>query len=176
MLDQDEKNYHVWSYRRSFVEKFDLFEKKEELKFVRDKINEDMRNNSAWNHLFFLKFGRYKLKLQKTIDESVVSEEIEFAKEMISKAPTNPSSWNYLNGIYKILKRNIIELKAFATQFTNLIYESSVSLYAFELLAEIHKLEKNVEESKKVYELLAKTLDPVRVNYWEYKKAQLTVV
>ncbi|GMG25899.1 unnamed protein product [Ambrosiozyma monospora] len=176
MLNEDNKNYHVWSYRRLFVEKFDLFDKKEELQFVRDKINEDMRNNSAWNHLFFLKFGRYKLKLQKTVDDSVVSDEISFAKELISKAPTNPSSWNYLNGIYKILKKNIIELKSFVTQFTNLVYEDSVSVYAFELLAEIHVLEKDLEESKKVYELLAKTLDPVRVNYWEYKKAQLTVV
>ena len=57
MLEQDSKNYHVWSYRQWLVKRFDLFDKPEELEWTADMIEADVRNNSAWNHRYYLVVG-----------------------------------------------------------------------------------------------------------------------
>jgi protein farnesyltransferase/geranylgeranyltransferase type-1 subunit alpha len=58
MLEQDSKNYHVWSYRQWLVKRFDLFDKPEEMAWTESLIDEDVRNNSAWNHRYYLVAGR----------------------------------------------------------------------------------------------------------------------
>jgi hypothetical protein len=57
MLEQDSKNYHVWSYRQWLVKRFDLFDKPEELEWTAEMIEDDVRNNSAWNHRYYLVVG-----------------------------------------------------------------------------------------------------------------------
>ena len=57
MLEQDTKNYHVWSYRQWLVKRFDLWDKPEEMDWTESMIEADVRNNSAWNHRFYLVFG-----------------------------------------------------------------------------------------------------------------------
>ena len=57
MLELDSKNYHVWSYRQWLVKRFDLFDKPEELEWTHSMIEEDVRNNSAWNHRYYLVVG-----------------------------------------------------------------------------------------------------------------------
>lgn len=57
MLDKDAKNYHVWSYRQWLVKKFDLWDAGELQECVRF-LNHDIRNNSAWNHRWFVVFGK----------------------------------------------------------------------------------------------------------------------
>jgi protein farnesyltransferase/geranylgeranyltransferase type-1 subunit alpha len=58
MLELDTKNYHVWSYRQWLVKRFDLFADEEELSWTEKMLREDVRNNSAWNHRWYLVFGR----------------------------------------------------------------------------------------------------------------------
>lgn len=57
MLEQDSKNYHVWSYRQWLVKRFNLFDKPEELEWTAEMIEADVRNNSAWNHRYYLVVG-----------------------------------------------------------------------------------------------------------------------
>lgn len=57
MFEQDSKNYHVWSYRQWLVRRFGLWEQGE-LEETARLIGEDVRNNSAWNHRFFVVNGR----------------------------------------------------------------------------------------------------------------------
>lgn len=57
MFRIDSKNYHVWSYRQWLVRRFDLWEQGE-LEATEKLLEEDVRNNSAWNHRFFLVNGR----------------------------------------------------------------------------------------------------------------------
>lgn len=62
----DSKNYHTWAYRQWAFSHF--FEKPEsqtyqkdcedELEFTRHLLLADVRNNSAWNHRFFIVFRR----------------------------------------------------------------------------------------------------------------------
>jgi len=62
---------------------------------------DDIRNNSAWNHRFFIVFDTLPLHSPKLTSEefkAIVDREIEFTKQQILKAPNNPSAWNYLRG------------------------------------------------------------------------------
>lgn len=74
MLAQDSKNYHVWSYRQWLVQRFNIFTD-EELKWTEGMIDEDVRNNSAWNHRFFLVFGKNK---DEVPSQDIVNRELEY--------------------------------------------------------------------------------------------------
>ena len=74
MLDQDSKNYHVWSYRQWLVKRFELFDNAEELQWTEDMIEADVRNNSAWNHRWFLVVGG---KHGQSLEADIVTREIE---------------------------------------------------------------------------------------------------
>jgi len=73
MFDLDAKNYHVWSYRQWLVKRFNLWDDGE-LEATEKLIDEDVRNNSAWNHRFFLVSGGDEPKVG---DKAVVDREIE---------------------------------------------------------------------------------------------------
>lgn len=74
MLEQDSKNYHVWSYRQWLVKRFNLFDKEEELSWTQNMIEDDVRNNSAWNHRWYLMVGDKDGKLES---EEIVKRELE---------------------------------------------------------------------------------------------------
>lgn len=73
MFELDAKNYHVWSYRQWLVRRFDLWDEGE-LEATEQLIEDDVRNNSAWNHRFFVVSGCEPSKLE---DKNVVEREIE---------------------------------------------------------------------------------------------------
>lgn len=58
-LGVDAKNYHTWSYRQWLLAYFndedDLWI--HELDFVDTMLTQDVRNNSAWHHRFFVVWG-----------------------------------------------------------------------------------------------------------------------
>ncbi|KAF2702935.1 protein prenylyltransferase [Pleomassaria siparia CBS 279.74] len=56
MLELDSKNYHVWSYRQWLVKRFGMYDENE-LKWTESMIEEDVRNNSAWNHRYYIVVG-----------------------------------------------------------------------------------------------------------------------
>jgi protein farnesyltransferase/geranylgeranyltransferase type-1 subunit alpha len=56
-LSEDAKNYHTWSYRQWLLAHFnrdDLWDG--ELGYVDAMLRDDIRNNSAWHHRFFVVF------------------------------------------------------------------------------------------------------------------------
>ena len=85
-----------------------LFEN--ELDYVERLLEEDIRNNSAWNQRFFIvshQAQQEKLAQENSVpreeDEALIEGELlkkeaDFAFEAIKKVPGNESSWNYLNG------------------------------------------------------------------------------
>ena len=73
----DAKNYHTWSYRQWLLAFFDderLWEG--ELGFVERLLDEDVRNNSAWHHRFFVLFERRGKDGKEGVDEDMVRREI----------------------------------------------------------------------------------------------------
>ncbi|KAG8533205.1 uncharacterized protein KY384_001988 [Bacidia gigantensis] len=181
MFSKDAKNYHVWSYRSWLVRHFSLWET--ELPYIETLLKEDVRNNSAWNHRWFIVFGRHMDPAKDSIkdggvifeiDPEIINREIEYAKEKIGLAPQNQSPWNYLRGILKKRSKSLTEIRDFAEQYANLEKEDEIrSSHALDLLADIFTEENQVERSGKALELLANRFDPIRKNYWNYRRTLL---
>ena len=180
MFEKDSKNYHVWSYRQWLVRQFSIWD--QELPYIETLLTEDIRNNSAWNHRWFVVFSRYADPSSGTgadaaaikAEPEIVERELEFAKAAIRLAPQNQSPWNYLRGVVKKREGGIGVLKAFAEEFADLGREDEVrSSHALDLLADIYAEEEEREKAGTALELLARKYDPIRKNYWNYRRGLL---
>jgi protein farnesyltransferase/geranylgeranyltransferase type-1 subunit alpha len=174
MLGLDAKNYHVWSYRQWLVKRFGLWEHGE-LEFVERMLMKDIRNNSAWNHRWFIVNGREVDGVKGVTDEEIRKREVNFATEAIAKAPQNPSPWNYLRGIVRSSGQPLSILKDTVTQYADLARPDAVrSSHALDLLADILADEESSNQlASEALNLLAEKYDPIRKNYWEYRKSLL---
>ncbi|KAL9127431.1 MAG: hypothetical protein Q9217_003700 [Psora testacea] len=181
MFSKDAKNYHVWSYRQWLVRHFSLWDT--ELPYIEMLLQQDVRNNSAWNHRWFVVFARYtdpekhSIKngdADKEVEPEVVEREIAYSKEKITLAPQNQSPWNYLRGVLRKKGKGLEEVKAFSEQFADLEKEDEVrSSHALDLLADIYAGREEKERSGRALELLARRYDPIRKNYWNYRRSLL---
>lgn len=181
MFAQDAKNYHVWSYRQWLVRHFSLWDS--ELPYTESLLQSDVRNNSAWNHRWFIVFARHTDPQKHSIKNhdadlevsvEIIEREIEYTKAAISKAPQNQSPWNYLRGVLRKKNTGLVELKDFAEQYADLEKEDDVrSSHALDFLAEVYTEEEQKERSAKALELLARRYDPIRKNYWDYRRSLL---
>ena len=63
------------------------------MEYVERLLEEDIRNNSAWNQRMFV----LSHTVQKVTGE-ILDRELKFAMNAITKVPGNESSWNYLAG------------------------------------------------------------------------------
>lgn len=202
MFDLDSKNYHVWSYRQWLVRRFNLFQDPAELRYIETLLGRDVRNNSAWNHRFFVVFGSATRP-----SEDVIKREVDYTQSAIFTAPQNPSPWNYLRGIFAQTGTPLSTLLTFCLEFAPISKPLATagpgesptvsdvgeitSSHALDLLAEIYaekaKLEgrgaaggEAKEESKlqavKALELLAERYDPIRANYWDWRKREVLAV
>ena len=142
-------------------------------------IREDVRNNSAWNHRYFLVFGAEELRAGSgrgsgiVVDEEVVDREVEYAKGKIRAAPQNQSPWNYLRGVLKRAGRKLSEEEDFASEFVetgDLLGEGTVrSSFAVDWLSECWAEQGEVGRAREGLEALASKWDPIRKGYWEYR-------
>ncbi|KAI9658859.1 MAG: CAAX geranylgeranyltransferase alpha subunit [Alyxoria varia] len=111
MLAKDAKNYHVWSYRQWLVRFLSLWDDgstsaeddseqpPSELEDLDRWLDKDVRNNSAWNHRWFIVFGRgYG---PATVRDEHWERELQYAMVRIRLAPQNESPWNYIRGLVK---------------------------------------------------------------------------
>lgn len=202
MFNQDAKNYHVWSYRHWLVRHFSLWDS--ELPYIESLLLEDVRNNSAWNHRWFVVFcrdtdpavhsikdlnnelgavagggteatvtGNKKIK----VDPVIIEREIEYTKQAIRKAPQNQSPWNYLRGVLRNKGQGLEALKDFAEGFADVSREDEVrSSHALDFLADVYAAEgkeQGRERAAAALELLARRFDPIRRNYWNYRRELL---
>ena len=183
MFAKDVKNYHVWSYRQWLVRHFSLWDS--ELPYIETLLRSDVRNNSAWNHRWFIVFARHTDPQKHSIKNGgadtevpleIIEREIEYTKAAISTAPQNPSPWNYIRGVLRVKGLRLVELKGFAEQYADLEKEDDVrSSHALDFLADLYAEEAQIEKSGKALELLASRYDPIRKNYWDYRRSLLGV-
>jgi len=65
-------------------------------------------------------------------------------------------------------------LRGFAEGFADVEREEEVrSSHALDLLAEVYAEEEERERAGRVLELLARRYDPIRKNYWDYRRGLL---
>lgn len=179
MFEKDAKNYHVWSYRQWLVRHFSLWDS--ELPYVEMLLKKDVRNNSAWNHRWFVVFARhsdptvYSIKNGggEAVTLDIIEREIEYAKAAIHIAPQNQSPWNYLRGLLKHQGQGLIEFKTFAEVFANVDKNDVRSSHALDFLADVHAERDEKEQAGKALNLLAQNYDPIRKNYWNYRRGLL---
>lgn len=63
-----------------------------ELNYVDQLLDDDIRNNSAWNQRYFV------INNTTGFTEDVLKREIKYTLDKINKAKENESAWNYLRG------------------------------------------------------------------------------
>ena len=99
-LALDAKNIHAWTHRLWVVRTFPKMMRDAERAFTEKMIDDDVRNNSAWNQRFAVTFLTSSSD-DDVIDEDTdfVSKELAFAETKIAIAPDNESAWNYLRGV-----------------------------------------------------------------------------
>lgn len=196
VLDRDVKNYHVWSYRQWLVSHFSLWpvyspglglEAKRyltdsELEFVEGLLQNDVRNNSAWNHRFFCLFGSPQPSTPTApsstssipdtcLDTALFALEIDFAQGKIRQAPQNASAWNYMRGVAaRPGAGGMNVLESFASEFVNVDDDTVQSKWALDLLAELWSTKGETEKAHWALERLSSRYDPVRRNYWNYRR------
>lgn len=178
ILAKDAKNYHVWSYRQWLVRHFSLWPRADdrgsELPFVESLLISDVRNNSAWNHRYFILFGRDD---ESTISPEAFQGELEYTKGKIALAPQNAAAWNYLRGIVQKRGTGSKELEDFAIQYADIDNVEEIrSSHALDFLADIWEKENSTDKAKKALDLLTDKFDPIRKNYWQYRKGLLDTV
>lgn len=123
VLAVDAKNYHTWAYRQWLLTHFDQADLWEnELSFTEGLLDEDLRNNSAWHHRFFVVFESGVREGDEDRDH-VLRRELNFVKQKISVAPNNLSSWNYLRGVLQRTGKPFTSLKEFVVPFTEIVDE-----------------------------------------------------
>lgn len=183
MLAEDTKNYHVWSYRLSMVKKLNQFNTAE-FASTQNLIEDDVRNNSAWSHRFFLTCsdpehstpGSTPTEHDPKIPDSIIDKEIKYAQEKILLAPQNQSPWNYMQALITKSGRKLSTLQVFAQQFVNNLGkedEAVRSSHALNLLADIYAQEGDSANAKICLESLATKWDPVREGYWKFRLSEL---
>ena len=183
MFSRDAKNYHVWSYRQWLVRHFSLWDN--ELTYIETLLRDDIRNNSAWNHRWFVVFARHVAPDRGTgrealavpvTEPAIVQREMEYAKAGIALAPQNQSPWSYLRACVRMMEGGRLgQLRGFAEGFADVEREEEVrSSHALDLLAEVYAEEEGERErAGRVLELLARRYDPIRKNYWDYRRGLL---
>lgn len=204
MLSLDSKNYHVWSYRQWLVRHFSLWDS--ELPNINTLLTQDVYNNSAWNHRWFVLFCRradptlHSIKASRAFfdpeDKDLLEEEIIYVKEKIYVAPQNQSPWTYLRAILRHTSTPLSHLVSFAEGFVTpellLLFHSNSSdndikndggkenqiksSNALDFLADAYAEQGENQKSGKVLEFLGARADPIRRNYWEFKRRGLSLV
>ncbi|CAN6607339.1 protein farnesyltransferase/geranylgeranyltransferase type-1 subunit alpha [Trichomonascus vanleenenianus] len=169
VLEEDAKNYHTWTHRQWVVsralDKYVQFDK--ELQMCTKLIEDDVRNNSAWNYRYFL----YTQKPEILIKEEVFAKELEYVEAKIKLAPENESVWSYLAGIYRKWRpEETAELEELCLQYGGDVLKST---YALELLVDLCE-KSRPDKAKQALETLKERV-PVRKGYWDYREKLIAV-
>lgn len=185
MFAQDSKNYHVWTYRHWLVRRFKLWDEPREIEDVDALLVADVRNNSAWNHRYMLRFGPRlgpdsgmggEKGVLDVVDEDLVDAELKYAQEAILRAPENRSPWWYARGVLRAAGRELKEWEGFVGAFVTTENGDGVrSSHALEWLAEVYA-DGQGEMAVEMLTLLKEKYDPVRKNYWDYRIRMLQQV
>lgn len=139
--------------------------------YVETLINEDVRNNSAWNQRYFV------VSNTTGFTDAIIDREVSFALSKIKFVKNNESSWNYLRGVIFHDKRGISGNSSITSFCEELFNSSNRSPYLLALIIDmcdevINKDEKNIlynaERGLDLCKAMSEKYDKVRSKYWMY--------
>lgn len=145
VLDADAKNYHAWAHRAWLVDQGVTEGERAVCEWL---IRDDVRNNSAWNHLFVV--------------GSIIGREgdVQFACEMAGLAARNESVWNFLLAV----GRDGCNVQP-ARQLARECIEQDSECVAARRFLVLNAGKDDAEEVVEQCRVLAE-LDDVRYKYW----------
>jgi protein farnesyltransferase/geranylgeranyltransferase type-1 subunit alpha len=151
-------------FKTRFVKEFKSYDG--EFEFIERMLEKDPRNNSVWNHRFFV------INLTQELTKEVRIKEINYAFEFLKKSPNNESGWNYMTGManFKNKEEEVFDcLQEICEEFAK---KAVINSYVHSALVDIYERKKNDEYNKKAWELCQKLkkLDKTRVKYWEFRE------
>ena len=167
----DTKNYQAWAHRQWAIKRFNIWEG--ELEFCDYLLREDVRNNSAWNHRWFVVTRGGSMD---QLDSNTAIQEFTYLQEKAELAPSNECPYSYLRAISTISPTLKLGDDVVFTWLTELLDNSaSSSLVNLRSLLVDSLLERN--QNDQAVELciqLANRYDPIRAAYWRWRAASIT--
>lgn len=174
IFSSDSKNYHAWSYRLWFIERFELWD--EELDFVDFFLNEqEVTNNSLWSYRYFLKSKRCPFT------KELVEEELQYAQQLLEKKDMmNEAAWVYLKGWLALTKEEegikgntrrwpILDFPELKTWCLRLLESNRDNRFLYILLADIAVAEGDKETAIEYLKVLRTVVDRLRENYYLWR-------
>ncbi|KAL3097600.1 hypothetical protein niasHT_023400 [Heterodera trifolii] len=180
-LHDEPKNYHAWQHRQWVVQRFDLFNE-QEMDFASVCLFADVFNNSAWNYRYFI-----GAQLSNVFtDKAFVDREVGYALDCIRKAPGNESVWSYLSGILindslgtdrPEIVRCCDELLARqppcnSSHLFQFLIDKIGDKMRENAVANEQQLAEMAQKGGEYLDVLER-IDPIRHNFWKYRRAQL---
>ncbi|RMZ78182.1 hypothetical protein DV738_g3965, partial [Chaetothyriales sp. CBS 135597] len=206
ILSFDAKNYHVWTYRQWLCRYFPEFllppsptvtgrtqGSTSEIESVEVLIDEDVRNNSAWAHRYFVVFGFEELFVLEggsrvdinTNIKTGVEKRLTTRKELFANIKATKGQ-GILKADEAVVQREIAYAKAkigLAPQnpsswnyLKGVLRRAGTPLsderacHAIDWLAEIYAETGDKELAQAALDSLANKWDRIRRNYWEYRQ------
>jgi protein farnesyltransferase/geranylgeranyltransferase type-1 subunit alpha len=160
----------------------------DEISFLDELMNDDVRNNSAWNQRWFVAHRGSK---SAPFSLAQAESEVQFAIEKAKVDPYNESPWKYFIAIIKEQSRrigNTEEFPAFLALCEKAIEETKVSfeeaskkdgmecthlLSAYVDILEIKGGEDCRENALGFMHALETRYDPIRKKYWKLRAEKL---
>ncbi|VVA31601.1 PREDICTED: farnesyltransferase/geranylgeranyltransferase [Prunus dulcis] len=187
ILSHDAKHYHAWSHRQWVLQELGGWE--DELDYCHELLEEDVFNNSAWNQRNFVITRSPFLGGLKAMRESEVS----YTLKAIVAHPENESSWRYLRGLYKNDNQSWMKNTQISSVCLKILIAKTDCIFALSTLLDLichgfqasqefrdavdalrnSDLEQAESELAKTICSLLETVDPIRVNYWKWRKSML---
>ncbi|PWN26626.1 protein prenylyltransferase [Jaminaea rosea] len=203
VLNKDSKNYHTWAYRQWVLAQYgglpsgsardkpthpELWEG--EVGYTTKLIDEDVRNNSAWNHRFFVIFGSGRaaagpkaIGLQSPAGSDAPKDgllqcaeaEVRYTRSQLSIAPSNAAAWAYLRGVLSHVNQPLTsyDLQPFVR---NLGDEVAHALeYRLDIVEEQLLEGREAPEIGMMDQLVEKLVevDPVRRRWWQARREEI---
>lgn len=187
ILSLDAKNYHAWSHRQWVLEALGGWQ--DELAYCDKLLQDDIFNNSVWNQRYFVITRSPLLGGLQVMRESEVS----YAIEAILANPENESPWRYLRGLYKGDINHLVSDNKVSEVCLKVLKSNQNYIFALSLLLDLlccgfrpsgeftgvieglRNLEPGSLDASLATSVcsILETLDPIRANYWGWRRSTL---
>ena len=164
MSETDSKNYHAWAHRQWAIQAFNLWEG--ELEYSDHLIRQDVRNNSAWNHRWFVLNRGGKLPC---IDDATAKREIAYAQNQAELAISNECPFNYLRAVGAKSNIKISSDPIFEWLKSKLATTTVTAVALRSLMIDALAERNDVQVALSMCMELANQYDTIRKDYWRWR-------
>jgi len=168
VIADDSKNYHAWAHRQYIIQTFSLWST--EVAFVKKAISADIRNNSAWNQLWFATHGDHPdasgaFDIEATLD---------YALEIAGSDVYNESPFLFILGLLKEQWKKGSLVGTDKVQAAMEAVKDKKSAHVHSMLVDIAVQKKENSTAVALCNELITDVDMVRLKFWAWKLSTIT--